>query len=184
MPMPISRSLLASLAFAGAALVTAWPAAAELRMSKDVGPANVTCDKFGKDTAEWLACAGEKQAAMPDQELFYAGYWLAKTGKYKEALSFLTRAKVKDEKILTYIGFATRKLGDVDAALPFYAKALDTNPQYSVARAYLGEAFLTLGQRDKAVAQLGEIETRCGRTCVEYVDLATNIAAYDAKKPE
>lgn len=182
--MPISRPARAHVLFFIAATLAAGPAAAELRMSKDVGPANVTCDRFGKDTAEWLACAGEKQAAMPDKELFYAGYWLAKTGKYEEALSYLNRAEVKDEKILTYIGFATRKLGNVDGALPFYAKALETNPQYSVARAYLGEAYLTLGQRDKAAAQLGEIERRCGSSCAEYADLVSKIADYDARKPE
>ncbi len=150
-------------------------------MSKDVGPASAKCDQYPKDTAAWLACAGQVQAGMPDQELFYAGYWLAKTGRYEEALKYLTQAEVKDEKVLTYIGFATRKLGDVDAALPYYDKALAMNPQYSVARAYLGEAFLTIGQPEKAAAQLGEIERRCGTSCAEYADLSRLMDEYKVK---
>ncbi len=102
---------------------------------------------------------------MPDNELFYAGYWLAKSGQYEQALGYLTKAQQKDERILTYMGYATRKLGDVEAALPLYMKALSLNPNYSVARAYMGEAFLTKGQPDKAKAELAEIAQRCGTTC-------------------
>lgn len=177
--MPILRAAQACAVVVFAAALGAGPASAELRMSKDVGPSSALCDGLRKDTAEWMACAGATQAAMPDKELFYAGYWLAKTGKYAEALGYLNRVTVKDEKVLTYIGFATRKLGDVNAALPFYTKALAANPEYAVARAYLGEAYLTLGQREKAAAELGEIERRCGATCAAYADLASHIAAYD-----
>ena len=153
-------------------------AGAEARSSKDIGPVNALCDRYQKESAAWLACVGSHQTAMPDRELFYAGYWLAKTGRYGEALAYLTRAGVKDEKILTYIGFATRKLGDVDGALPFYAAALELNPEYSVARAYLGEAYLSKGLPRKAMNELREIERRCGVTCAEYADLSNRISDY------
>jgi predicted Zn-dependent protease len=68
----------------------------------------------------------------------------------------------------------------VEAALPMYAKALALNPNYSVARAYLGEAFLTKGQPEKAKAELAEIARRCGTTCAEYADLSGHIAHYEA----
>lgn len=64
-------------------------------MSKDVGPASARCDQFPKETAAWLACAATAEAKMPDQELFYAGYWLAKTGRYEEALKYLTQTDRK-----------------------------------------------------------------------------------------
>jgi tetratricopeptide (TPR) repeat protein len=170
-------------AFAGvlAMTVSAASFAAEpVPFSKDVGPASAACDGHAKGSAAWTACVGRATAAMPDQELFYAGYWLAKNGQYREALGYLNLAKVKDERVLTYIGFATRKLGDVEAALPLYASALKLNPNYSVARAYLGEAFLTKGEPAKAKAELAEIAQRCGTTCAEYADLSGHIARYEA----
>jgi tetratricopeptide (TPR) repeat protein len=156
------------------------PAGAEQRIAKDVGPTLAACDAHAKGSATWMACVGAAKAGMPDAELFYAGYWLAKNGRYAEALGYLTLANQKDERVLTYIGFATRKLGDVERALPLYVKALEINPAYSVARAYMGEAFLTKGEPEQAAAQLREIATRCGTACPEYQDLAGHIAAYDA----
>ena len=94
----------------------------------------------------WRDCVGRAAGAASDAELFYAGYWLAKSGDYAAALEYLRRAQAPDARILTYIGFATRKLGDTDSALGYYARALAKNPDYNVARAYLGEAFLTKGE--------------------------------------
>lgn len=172
---------LAALAGALTIAISAASFAAETApFSKDVGPASAACDAHAKGSVAWTACVGTATAAMPDKELFYAGYWLAKNGQYREALGYLNLAKVKDERVLTYIGFATRKLGDVEGAMPMYAKALEVNPNYSVARAYLGEAFLTKGEPAKAKAQLAEIAQRCGTTCAEYADLSGHIARYEA----
>ena len=91
---------------------------------------------------------------MSDDELFYAGYWLAKNGRYADALTYLNLARTKDARVLTYIGFATRKQGDVDAALPLYAAALAKDPNFVVARAYLGEAYLTKNEPARAKAEL------------------------------
>lgn len=149
--------------------------------SKDTGPVNAACDSFGKGTAAWTACVGQPAVAMTDDELFYAGYWLAKSGRYEEALGYLTLAQQKDERVLTYIGFATRKLGHVDEALPLYRAALARNPDYAVARAYLGEAFLSRGEPDLARAELAEIAERCGVACPAYVDLEGHIRDFEAR---
>jgi tetratricopeptide (TPR) repeat protein len=113
---------------------------------------------------------------LSDQEIFYSGYWLARTGQYADALEILNKSAVKDERILTYIGFATRKLGDHQAAMGYYERALAMNPNYTVARAYMGEAFITRGNVAAARDQLGEIAKRCGTTCAEYSELATELA--------
>lgn len=151
------------------------------RVAKDTGPASARCDAYAKGTAAWMACVGQPALAMADEELFYAGYWLAKSGRYAEALGYLTLARTQDERVLTYIGFATRKLGRVDEAMPLYRKALATNPDYVVARAYLGEAFLTRGEPEMARAELAEIARRCGVTCAAYVDLDGHIRDYEAQ---
>jgi tetratricopeptide (TPR) repeat protein len=147
---------------------------------KDVGPKSSACDAHEKGSPAWTQCAGAASEARADAELFYAGYWLARTGRYEEALQYLARAKVQDERVLTYIGFATRKLGRTDEALGYYRKALEIDPGYSVARAYMGEGFLAKDERAKAAEQLDEIARRSGRASAEYGDLAGHIAAYDA----
>jgi tetratricopeptide (TPR) repeat protein len=119
---------------------------------------------------------------MSDDELFYAGYWLAKSGRYAEALTFLNLSRTRDARVLTYIGFATRKQGDVGKALPLYTEALAKDPNFVVARAYLGEAYLTRNEPARAKAELAEIAARCGTTCPAYVDLAHHIAAYVSAK--
>jgi tetratricopeptide (TPR) repeat protein len=163
-------------------MLAASPLLADGRtFSKDVGPTSGVCDSLAKGTAAWTACVGKASARMSDDELFYAGYWLAKNGQYETALGYLTLAQKKDERVLTYIGFATRKLGRVDEALPIYERALSLNPNYAVARAYLGEAFLTKGQPEQARVQLSEIERRCGATCAPYADLKGHIQDYEAR---
>lgn len=172
---------LALLSMMGSLLAASPLAAGGQTFSKDTGPASATCDGFGKGTAAWTACVGQPAVAMADEELFYAGYWLAKSGRYEDALGYLTLAQQPDERVLTYIGFATRKLGRVDEAMPLYQKALAVNPDYAVARAYLGEAFLTKGEPERARRELAEIARRCGVTCPAHVDLDSHIKAYDAK---
>lgn len=129
------------------------------------------CDKLKKGSAEWKRCTGSAKDDLSDQEIYYAGYWLAQNGQYPEALEYLTRARVQDERILTYIGFATRKLGAVDDAMKYYDLALALNPNYTVARAYLGEAHLGRGDLAKARSELSEIAQRCGTACPEYGEL-------------
>ncbi len=151
-------------------------------IAKDTGPASAACDQHDKNSAAWTACVGAASARMADEELFYAGYWLAKSGEYEKALGYLTLARKKDERVLTYIGYATRKLGHVEEALPLYRQALAVNPNYVVARAYMGEAFLTKGEPDMARAELDEIAQRCGTACPAYVDLKGHIGDYEAAR--
>lgn len=138
------------------------------------------CDRLKKGSAEWKRCTGTSLHEMSDEQLFYAGYWLARTGQFTEALSYLERAKVQDARVLTYIGFATRKLGRTDAAMGFYARALTLDANYTVARAYLGEAFIAQGKVSAAKTELGEIAQRCGTGCVEYAELASALKAVNA----
>ena len=117
--------------------------------------------------------AGNCAQETHDDEMFFAGYWLARKGDYQAALHFLNRAENKsDPRILTYIGFANRKLGRMEEAMGYYARALEVDPNYTVARAYLGEAHIERGERPLAVDQLAEIKVRCGTTCEEYKELA------------
>lgn len=178
----IARSLVfatsaLALSFVLALVITTSSSAGPVTLSKDQGPASVRCDR---GDVNWRACV---EATAPDaspQELFYAGYWLAKSGSYQRALSYLRAADQNDPRVATYVGYALRKLGHVDKALPYYTKALTLDPNFNVARAYLGEAHLTQGRLDAAEHELSEIARRCGVHCVEHIDLAGHIASYKA----
>ena len=116
-----------------------------------------------------------------DDQIYQAGYWLAQSGKYNEALAQFQKAKNQnDPRILNYIGYTTRKLGRVSEAMGDYRKALKINPDYTVARAYLGEAFLEQGNVKLAKEQLAEIEKRCGNSCVEFTTLSGQIDSFVA----
>lgn len=171
----IKASLLGFAAAAGL-VVSAALVAPQVAVAMAPSPAPSSCDKFKKGSKEWKKCVGETGNAMSDDELYYAGYWLTRTGDHKAALAYLERARNKDARILTYIGFTTRKLGDRDAAMDYYARALEMNPNYTVARAYLGEALIDMGRTADAKAELVEIARRCGTSCPEHQELAGYIA--------
>lgn len=117
-----------------------------------------------------------------DDEIYNAGYWMARQGRYAEALAVFRMASDKnDPRILTGIGFTTRKLGNVDGALAYYARALARDPDLVLTRAYLGEAHLTKGNIAAAEGELSEIARRCGTSCEAYVELAGHIATYKAR---
>ena len=174
------RQIAIFAAYCAAAMLTASPA---LTMGSDPPPKpKIDCKK--KKNKDKPQCKKNNKTQLSDDELYYTGYWLARAGKFAEARKFFLQAKDQNNpRILNYLGFTARKLGDVQKALPYYQKALRINPDYTVARAYLGEAYLQLGTPAEARAQLAEIEKRCGRACREYAELAGHIERYDSKQP-
>jgi tetratricopeptide (TPR) repeat protein len=123
------------------------------------------------------ACKPSHSAS--NDEIYNAGYWMARSGNYAEALSVFRMARDQnDPRILTGIGFAIRKLGDVDAAFAYYRRALAREPGLVLTRVYLGEAHLMKNDLAAAEVQLVEIERQCGTSCEAYAQLAGHIAAY------
>jgi tetratricopeptide (TPR) repeat protein len=128
-------------------------------------------DKDTKDTG-----------SLNDDRIYSLGYWQAKSGEYETALATLrSAANQADPRVQTMIGFSLRKLGKVDEAMTYYQRVLASHPDKTNTRQYLGEAFLQLGQPDKAREQLAEIATRCGVACDDYRLLAEEIAKYQAR---
>lgn len=176
----VAAALLATVLLAPPANAFFDEPAPKVDCSKKENRGKPQCKKsqLGPTFAPALATRTPRDRA-PNEEVFFAAYGLARAGQYAAALAILKSADQSDPRVLNYQGFATRKLGDVDGALPFYRRALDIKPDYVLARAYMGEAYLQNGQIVEARGQLAEIERRCGRVCAEYVDLALQIDAYD-----
>ena len=122
-------------------------------------------------------CVVPKQGLLDDDSLYEAGARLANAGRYGEAISVLGYiANKADPRVLNYLGYSHRKAGRIKVGLGYYQEALRINPDYTLAREYLGEAYLTLGDVASAKNQLSEIEKRCGKGCREYTLLADQIA--------
>ncbi len=114
-------------------------------------------------------CVKKTSNLINDEDRYNTSVQLARSGKYHSAINLLkTIANQDDPRVLTYLGFSNRKLGKMDIGEAYYKKALEIDPNYLLAREYLGEGYVSQGKKDLALAQLKEIENRCGTTCREY----------------
>jgi len=173
----ITYSLLTSVAFG---LTVSFTEVTYAAGSGSSNPATVTCRK-GKiwDKRKKRCVRIEKKSSLSDDNLYEAARDLAYNRRYQEAIETLQLASnQQDPRILNYLGYSTRKLGDVKAGLKYYQAALKADPDYTLVREYMGEAFLQLGQVAKAQEQLSEIKARCGESCREYAMLDDQISAY------
>jgi len=121
-------------------------------------------------------CVKASSGVLPDEDLYQQGRALAKAGEYDWALSVLAAvSNQNDPRVLNYTGYSYRKSGQIEKGIGYYQKALAIDPNFVLAREYLGEGYIASGRIDLAKAELGEIATRCGTTCEEYQDLAEEL---------
>lgn len=121
-------------------------------------------------------CIRITSKAIPDADLKQQGWKLARNGKYAAAIQlFELVADKSDPEALNGLGFSNRKLGKLSDGIAFYKQALAINPDYVLAREYLGEGYVAAGRIDLAKRQLSQIKKRCGTTCKEYILLAQAI---------
>jgi len=140
------------------------------------------CKKGDVWSTEEKKCVKKTSELLTDDDLYLQARAYVEDDKYNMALDLLRRIRNQNQpRVLNYIGYSTRKLGDVDEGIRYYKKALSLDPNYNVAREYLGEGYLQKGDLGSAKQQLAEIAERCGVSCEEYKDLAEEIAKYEAK---
>ncbi len=115
------------------------------------------------------ACVRLVAGLLEDQDLYEQGRDLAKDGRYEEALVVLSAiVDQNDPKVLNYTGYSHRKAGRLETGVAFYQKALAINPDFILAREYLGEGYVAAGRIDLALVQLDEIKKRAGVDSAEY----------------
>ena len=105
-------------------------------------------------------------------------------GKYAAAIPLLQKTVAKESKnadAYNLLGYSHRNLGDVEAALTHYGRALELDPKHRGANEYLGELYLELGRLDEAQERLAVLDKACFFGCEEYRELKGLIAAYQAK---
>ncbi|MBS1303990.1 tetratricopeptide repeat protein [Loktanella sp. SALINAS62] len=108
-------------------------------------------------------CMAPEDSTNDDSAMMDAVRELAYFGRYTDAAAILRMMPdQQDDLVLTYKGFVTRKMGDMDAGMAFYADALAINPANLLARSYMGQAHVELGEIELASVQLSEIQQRGG----------------------
>ncbi len=125
-------------------------------------------------------CKKKKNSELNLNDRLYAeGSLLAKTGAYAQAIAVLKRADQQDPHVLNYLGYSYRKSGDLATAIGYYKTALAIDPDFLLAREYLGEGYVKAGRLDLAKLELEQIGKRCGKGCKEYIELAALIEGTD-----
>lgn len=105
---------------------------------------------------------------------------LINEGRYELAIDSLQRARTSfgaHPDILTYLGFANRKLGRFDVAEDYYNQALAAAPEHRGATEYYGELKVERGDLAGARKLLARLESLCDFGCAEADELRQWIEA-------
>jgi tetratricopeptide (TPR) repeat protein len=118
-------------------------------------------------------------SAKDGDAAYLTAFALINEGRYGDALYSLKSASLvfgPHPDVLTYQGFANRKLGNYSEAIGFYSAALKLDPKHRGANEYLGEYYVEMGQMGKAKAQLVKLDKICVFGCEQAEELRRWIA--------
>ena len=117
-------------------------------------------------------CVDATSGALTDDDRYNAARELAYDGQYTNALTVLATAENQnDPRILNYKGFSLRKSGRFADGMVFYQAALEIDPDYILARSYMGQALISEGDFVGAKEQLIQIADRGGKDTWAYAAL-------------
>lgn len=114
------------------------------------------------------------------RQSFAEAVGLLNQARYEEALVALERTQAAvgpHPDILTYMGFANRKLGRYDESFAYYRQALGFDPNNLGVNEYLGELYIQLGDMPRARQQLARLDDLCAYGCAQREELAHWIQA-------
>lgn len=136
-----------------------------------------SCKKKGMVLdAKKKKCVEASRGMFSDDVLYVSARDLAYDGKFENAIHLLQLAENQDDpRILNYLGFSNRKMGRTAIAMEYYARALEINPDYILARSYMGQGLVADGDMAGAKAQLAEIRDRGHADSWAYVMLENAI---------
>jgi tetratricopeptide (TPR) repeat protein len=172
LPLAAALAMTLGLALAGPALAFGGGS----NSSGGSGSNVPTCHKGYVYSTSKHACIKSTSSLLNDQELYAAGHDLALAGRYQEALDALDAVRNKDSMTLTMIGYATRKSGDYDQGVAYYALALALDENNVNTHEYLGEAYAEKERMDDARTELVKVASLAGTDSEQYRDLAAAIA--------
>ncbi len=170
--------------FAATLFSTSSFAAGEGSNSNDAAPAatetTLKCKKTEVYDVKLKKCVELKKSGMNeimgDDALYDTARELAYFDRPEDAITLLKQiANQNQPRIQNYLGFANRKAGRMEDAMMYYNAALSIDPDYVLARSYMGQGLLEQGDFGGAYAQLREIKERAGTGNRPYQMLAAAI---------
>jgi Flp pilus assembly protein TadD len=126
---------------------------------------------------------GDDQALLADAD-YSTGLAALKAGDVVTALRrFQSALKRFPEAadLHNELGFAHRKLREMDKAFEHYKRALALRPEHRGAHEYIGEAYLMVGDVASAEKHLAALRSICLLPCEEFEDLRKAIAEHRAR---
>jgi tetratricopeptide (TPR) repeat protein len=112
---------------------------------------------------------------------FAAGVKALAGSDWNGAIKALAAAALRDTRnadIQNYLGYAYRRLRQLDAAFTHYQLAVTLNPRQRSAHEHLGEAYLVVGNLARAEEHLAALERICLIPCEQYDSLRKAIETY------
>jgi tetratricopeptide (TPR) repeat protein len=144
----------------------------------DASPASQNCKKGEVWDKTKKKCVKKQSGVLPDEDLYQQGRALARQGHYDWAIEVLALVQnQQDPRVLNYTGYSHRKAGRLEIGITYYRQALAIDPNFNLAREYLGEGYIAAGRVDLAMIELDAIAKSCGKACEEYKGLSAAIAA-------
>ena len=163
---------------------------------------NSTCkeaDQLAKAVSAVQAALGQPSAAVltTKPSLLFASAKAGDTAylqavslinehRYQEAIDALQRAKATfgaHPDVLTYLGFANRKLRRYDVAESYYRQALAVAPNHKGATEYYGEMMIERGDMAGAKRMLAKLDSLCTFGCAEAEELRRWVDAKGTPAP-
>lgn len=167
--MPKATAQRAALAQLKAACAGACADAAKL----DAGLAAIDAALAGAPPQAMAMPGGIGAPGSIDRD-YVSAVSLVNEGKYQPAVDTLERAVWRagpHPDLLTYLGFANRKLKRFDVARGWYQEALAVAPTHRGALEYFGELKLETGDAAGAQAHLARLDRLCGFGCQQADEL-------------
>jgi tetratricopeptide (TPR) repeat protein len=137
----------------------------------------------GARNAFAVASAAEDDEALARDADYAAGLAAIGAGDFAAALPRLQSAlrRFPDAANLhNELGYAHRKLRQLDKAFEHYKRALLIDPRHRGAHEYIGEAYLMVGDLPSAEKHLAALRSICLLPCEEVAELDKAIAKHRA----
>lgn len=137
--------------------------------------AKVQATMNGGGSASYQPADSIEFASIGNGDVAYMGaVALINEKKYEAAIADLQLASMTfgpHPDILTYLGFANRKLKNFESAEQYYQAALAVAPEHRGATEYYGELMVERGDLAGAKKKLARLENLCGFGCYEAEEL-------------
>jgi tetratricopeptide (TPR) repeat protein len=174
---PKAEATLATLKSKAATCGTSCAKAGDLKAAIDALSAALSGTPVAaSDTPPSLLFASTRQGDMR----YLTAVSLINEGRYEAAIATLKESQQAfgpHPDILTYLGFANRKLKRFDVAEGYYRAALMAAPFHRGATEYFGELMVERGNLSGAKEMLAKLDAQCRFGCTEAEELRGWIAA-------